>query len=383
MKRRKKLLFSGYAPVHFLCFLPIYQLLRNDPHLEIWFSGGFRDKETGDVAYSLEGFYDGYDVPAERIIPVTEARERDFDVVICSHTSSDLFPRSATKSVQIFHGVSFKNYAVREKALAFDYLCLPGRYHAARYQDRGLIREDGSSVFITGFAKNDALVNGTLAKDALIDRLELDADRPTILYAPTGDKYNSLETMGEKVIAAIAAANRWNLLIKLHDHPKRRKFDWRSILAPYESETVRLVRDDDVVPYLHAADLLISDASSVATEYTLLDRPIVLLDVPKLAKGVVKRGGSADLLEYSSRLGPTVKKASRVVAAIAAELAKPRRYSSLRQDIAEEMFYGPGGASERVAAVIRLAAGTASSLPDDVLPVRPEAPSNLEPSVAA
>jgi hypothetical protein len=383
MDTPKQILFSGYAPVHFLCFLPIYQVLRHDPDLEIWFSGGFRSKDTSDVEHSLEGFYDGHDIPEERIISVTEARERDFDVVICSHTSSDLFPRSAKKSVQIFHGVSFKNYAVREKALAFDYLCLPGKYHATRYLEQGLIRDGGSTALITGFAKNDPLVDGTLDKNALIEQLGLDLNRPTLLYAPTGDKHNSLETMGEKVIAAIAAADRWNLLIKLHDHPKKRKIDWRTILAPFESQTVQLVRDDDVVPYLHAADLLISDASSVATEYTLLDRPVVLLDVPKLVKGVVKRGGSADLLEYSSRLGPIVKKASRIVDAIEQELAKPRRYSSLRQDIAEEMFYKPGSATERVAAVVRLAAGTADTLPEDVLRVTVEDLSALEPSLVA
>jgi hypothetical protein len=374
MEAKKQILFSGYAPVHFLCFRPVYEALRSDPELDFWFSGGFRSKDSEEAEYSLEGFYDDHNIPQDRIIPVTEARERDFDVVVCSHTSADLFPRAVKKSVQIFHGVSFKNYAVREKALAFDYLCLPGIYHATRYEEQGLIREDGSTTLITGFAKNDALVDGSLDKDALISRLGLDPARPTLLYAPTGDKNNSLETMGEKVIAAIAAADRWNLLIKLHDHPKKRKIDWRSILAPYESATLRVVRDDDVVPYLHAADLLISDASSVATEYTLMNRPIVLLHVPKLVKGVVKRGGSADLVRYSSRLGPTVKKASQVVETIEAELGKPQRYSSLRTDIAEEMFYKPGTATGRVAAVIRYAAGTADALPADVLPVSVQEP---------
>jgi hypothetical protein len=370
---KKQILFAGYAPVHFLCFLPVYQLLRDDPDLDIWFSGGFRSKDEDAVEYDLTGFYDGHAVPENRIISVTESRGRDFDVVICAHTSDDLFPRSVRSSVQIYHGVSFKNYAVREKALSFDYLCLPGPYHAKRYREQGLIREGGSQAFITGFAKNDVLVDGSLNRDSLLSDLGMNSARPTLLYAPTGDKYNSLETMGEKVIAAIAEADRWNLLIKLHDHPKRRKIDWSSVVAPYEGPAVRIVRDYDILPYLNAADLLISDASSVATEFTLLDRPIVLLDVPKLVKGVLKRGGSADVTLYSRRLGPIVAKARHVVDTIEEELARPRRYSSMRQDVAQDVFYRPGTATQRTASVIRYAAGTASTLPDDVLRVAPEA----------
>jgi hypothetical protein len=383
MQSRKQLLFSGYAPVHFLCFRPVYEVLRHDPELDIWFSGGFRSKDRDAVEYDVHGFYDGYGIPEDRIIPVEETRDRDFDVLICSHTSDDLFPRSVGKSVQIYHGVSFKNYAVREKALAFDYLCLPGEYHARRYREQGLIREGGSTAFITGFAKNDALVDGSLDRDGTLADLGLDASRPTLLYAPTGDKYNSLETMGEKVIAAIADADRWNLLVKLHDHPKKRKIDWPSILSPYESDSVRLVRDYDIVPYLHAADLLISDASSVATEFTLLDRPIVLLEVPKLVSGVARRGGSTDLLQYTTQLGPSVAKASRVVATIEHELARPHRYSSLRQDIAEEVFYRPGSATERVADVVRLAAGTVERIAEDVVPVTARGAGLREPALVA
>ena len=40
---------------------------------------------------------------------------------------------------------------------------------------------------------------------------------------------------------------------------------------------------------------LAKNAGSVVTEYSLLDRPVVFLDVPKILKRVVKRGGLLDL----------------------------------------------------------------------------------------
>jgi hypothetical protein len=379
---QRTVLFTGYAPVHFLCFLPAYELLKGNPDLDIWFSGGFRRKKGTEVVYDLSGFYDGHDIPPDKIITMEESRMRDFDVVVCSHTSQEMFPRSAKRSVQVFHGVSFKNYSIREKALGFDYLCLPGIYHAERYREQSLIRENGPQVMVTGFSKLDCLVNGSLDRTEFIDGLGLDPKRPTILYAPTGDKYNSLETMGRRVISEIVEADRWNLLVKPHDHPKNRKIDWFAKLAKYESDVVRLVRDHDVVPYLNAADLLLTDASSVATEFTLLDRPIVLLEVPKLMKGVVKRGGSSDIAQYTARLGPSVPKARQVVEVIARELARPHRYSSLRQDIAQDMFYRPGGAAVRVAAVIEHAAGLTPELPADILKLNATAPSPLS-AVAA
>ena len=45
----KRLVFAGYAPVHFLCFLPMYRRLAADSRVEVFLSGGFREGK-GDQA---------------------------------------------------------------------------------------------------------------------------------------------------------------------------------------------------------------------------------------------------------------------------------------------------------------------------------------------
>ena len=45
----KRTLFAGYAPVHFLCFFPVYKRLVADPRLEIYLSGGFGASPTISV----------------------------------------------------------------------------------------------------------------------------------------------------------------------------------------------------------------------------------------------------------------------------------------------------------------------------------------------
>jgi CDP-glycerol:poly(glycerophosphate) glycerophosphotransferase len=366
---RKRILFSGYAPVHFVCFLPVYRSLLDDPSVELWLSGGFkRELEDDNVDFVLDGFYDPFPVDRQRVIPVERAREEAFDVLVCAHLSDSLFPGSAGRTVQIFHGVSFKNLLVRERALRFDVLCLPGRYHAELYRQQGLLRPGGPRCFLTGYAKTDPLAERAIDR-APLRELEMDPALPTILFAPTGEKRNALEIHGVEAIRAIRKTRRYNLLIKPHDHPKR-AIDWFSELAGLEDERTRLVRALDVVPYLKAADLLITDASSVAFEYTLLDRPIVFLDVPRMLEKVQKRAPSLDLETYGRKIGVVIDGPDQLVAAIDDSLAHPDREGPIRRAAAEHIFYHPGGATRRVAGIVRWAAGLADP-PADAEPVNP------------
>ena len=363
--KRKQVLFAGYAPVHFLCFHPVYRKLLDDPDIEVWLSGGFRRETEGRKWFDIEGFYDSLPVETDRVLPFDQADEREYDVAICAHTSGSLLPERAHRTVQIFHGVSFKNFAVRDKVLQYDVLCLPGRYHAGRFRDQGLLGRSQSKCFVTGFPKADRLVEPGFDRDAFLRERRVDPARPTILFAPTGGKHNALETMGQQVIRAIVDDGRWNLLIKPHDHPKR-KIDWFERLAPLENERVRLLRDLDVIDLLRAADLLLTDASSVAVEYTLLDRPIVFIDVPKLLLNVLKRGAPLDLETHGRKIGQLAKSPGEVVAAIERGLSEPEERGELRRETAAGVFHAPGGAAERVTRIVRWSAGLETGPPADV-----------------
>ena len=372
---RKRILFGGYAPVHFLCFEPVYRRLLEDDRVEVFLTGGFREKNGDEITFQLDGFYEPFGVDPAQVLPLEEIAKQSFDIVICSHLSDSMFPASYEKSVQLFHGVSFKNLDVREKALRYDVLCLPGRYHAELYRKQGLIRPDGPRYLITGFAKTDPLVDGSLDRSGTLEGLGLDPARPTVLFAPTGEKKNALETMGREVISEIARADRWNLLVKPHDHPKK-KIDWFSELSDAESTHMRLVRDTNVIPYLHAADLLMTDASSVAVEFTLLDRPLIFLDTPKLFKRVEKRAPALDLETYGREIGTIVKKPESVPDAIEESLASPEGKTELRQKMADHVFHRPGSATDRVVSVILHTAGLEPSLPGTVDECAPD-PSDL------
>jgi hypothetical protein len=84
----------------------------------------------------------------------------------------------------------------------------------------------------------------------------------------------------------------------------------------------------------------------VANEYTLLNRPIVYLDVPELIRAAKDNGALVDLETWGRRGGLLVGRPDKVEQAIATSLAEPDRCSALRSAIAQDLFYNPGVATE-------------------------------------
>lgn len=341
-----RVLFTGYAPVHFLCFEPLYRRLRKEPGVEICFSGGLRRDTEHGLVHDHEGLFGPLGVPAEETISVEELSERDFDVVFAANTKI-ILPRSVTEKVQIFHGISFRNRAIRPLNMDCHHYFLAGPYMARRFDESGLLASGDPRGLKIGFMKTDRLVNGELDRDEVLTSVGFDGSRPVILYAPTGQKYNSLETMGEEVLERLVATDAFDVLIKLHDHPKDTTTDWRARLSRFEGSHCRVTGNQDIIPLLFLADLLISDASSVTSEYSLLDRPIVFLDVPRLIKKAQGREDSMlDLDTWGRRTGAILSDPSQILPAVESGIEGRDGLSDVRRAMARDLFYNPGTATQ-------------------------------------
>ncbi len=340
-----RILFSGYAPVHFVCFRPLYQALSKLKGVEVYLSGGREaDPVTGTRAMTAAELYQTFRIPRNRILELNQIRSRSFDLVFCAHVSG-YFPKEDKERVQLFHGVSFRNMAVRRDVLVYDRLFLVGPYMRRLFTDQQLLRDTDTRLVNIGFPKLDRLVDGTLDRKAILSRLGLSGRRPVLLYAPTGQKDNSLEHTGEAVLERLKQTGKYDILIKLHDHPRDRVTDWPRRLKRLLDPHTKLVTDYDVVPYLFVADLLISDASSVSNEYALLDRPMVFLDVAQLLASMQKKGAALDLDTWGRKGGMTTRWPDEAGEAVAWSLAHPRHGSEVRRATARDLFYNPGGAT--------------------------------------
>lgn len=281
---------------------------------------------------------------------------RYFDLLLCPDIVMPA--RRARHRVQIFHGVSFKGKAYTEKIRKFNHVFLVGDYMRRTFEKKGILAPDDSSAHRIGMPKTDRLVDGSLDRKLLLNGMGLDDERHTVLYAPTWRKESSLNKEGEAIVDTLAAMGL-NVLVKIHDHsrdPRVNRRDWGAWLDSREGGAVRRVRDADVIPALHAADILVSDASSVANEYTLLDRPIIFMDVPELLNVY---SSSADMDTWGRSTGEVAGDASALTHAVERALSDPAAKSVIRRAAARDLFYNPGSATEAALQAIGAMAGIA------------------------
>jgi len=341
----KRILFAGYAPVHFVCFKPLYDRLRRSRKVEVWLSGGREGLPDGTPSLSAAQLYAPFRVPRSRVLELSEIDKQSFDVVFCAHVSG-YFPKEDRERIQLFHGVSFRNMAVRRDVLVYDRLFLVGPYMRRLFTENRMLRPTDPRLVDIGFPKLDRLIDGTLDRGTVLRRIGFSGRRPVILYAPTGQADNSLEYTGEAVIERLRATGKYDVMIKLHDHPRDRTTDWPARLRPLLDSHTKLVTGLDVVPYMLAADLLISDASSVSNEFSLLDRPMVFLDVPQLLANMRRKKVALDLDTWGRKGGITARWPDDAVEGVRWSLAHPRSGSRVRREMARDLFFNPGRATD-------------------------------------
>src|SRR5690606_18787072 len=95
-------------------------------------------------------------------------------------------------------------------------------------------------------------------------------------------------------------------------------------------------RGEDVMPWLKAADVLVTDASSVQLEFLALDRPLVLLDNPERAASIHfdPKG-----LEWVWRdMGDAIENVEVLPAALSNALDYPRERAPQRAIYRERLF---------------------------------------------
>lgn len=358
--QQPRILFCAKYRVNFAMFNPVYQILRHRAEVQVFLSTGrYRKKpligwlKPKKRIFYNETVYSEFDVDPAHIIKTGVSDPTPYEVYVSSNQSSRLQPKNSRLSVQIYHGVSFRNFAVNSEYLRFDKLFFPGRYMMEQYVARGYLKPDDPRIEIMGMPKLDRLVDGTIRRDEVLQSLGLDPARPTVLWCPTGARHNSFEILGHDGIKAIEAAGV-NLIVKLHDHPHLKRGVTREEVLAYARAGLgpnsRLVDHSDVAPLLVAADLLVSDASSVAYEYCILDRPIVFVDVPMLLQQRAASDNSPmDTETHGRNVGLIVEGAPALTEGVRAELGQPGRLSPRRRAAADHIFHKPGTASPRMA----------------------------------
>lgn len=352
---KKRVLFYAESPVKYAMFRPVQELMLPDDRVRFWFTGQLRGTASaGEMARSL-GVTGA--TPIRRGLSAL-ARFDAFvtaDYDLWSGFDNDRLPIATAPRVQLFHGVSVRNGAIQKKMLKYRRLFSVGPYMTRRFVESGILEDGDPRLTPVGMPKTDRFFDGSQDAEATRRELGLDPSKPTVMLAPTWLRHSPMTAYGEALIERLAAGP-WNLIVKLHDKffdPRFNVVDWRERLAPLGAREgcAVLVDEYDAVPYLWIADLLISDVSSIANEFALLDRPLVYLEVDEEEK-LAAQYPNLDLETWGQRAGATAASAEACVAAVEAGLSDPAARSEFRRALAEDLFYNRGSASPVAAAAL-------------------------------
>jgi len=204
----------------------------------------------------------------ERVLDTVDA-VREFDplaVVAPGNWVPDFFPGV---KVQVFHGFGIEKRGHFRIRGFFDLYCTHGPLTTEPFEE--LARRHGHfCVRETGWPKMDPLFRGGREAAAL----RAGVSKPIVLYAPTfSPSLGSGHALFDE-IARIAASGAYHWLVKFHP-----KADPALVerYATLEGEEFRVQREPGVLPVLQAADVMVSDTSSVVAEFLQLDKPVVTL----------------------------------------------------------------------------------------------------------
>ena len=342
---RRRVLVNARTAMNYATIAPIVERLQRDQRLEFYFASSENPAQT-ELTY-IDAMQ-----PFELVRP-RQASIMQFDVYLAADFLWMNLLRGTCR-VQTFHGVAGKYRTVydspKESMRSWDRLFFINERRLRHFVESGAIDEGSPAARLIGMPKLDCLVDGSLKRDELLTAMGIDPARKTILYAPTWSPHSSVVSMGEALVQRLGEAG-YAVIVKLHDRSRDLQYvnsggvDWGARLEPLLKKFDGvLATGNNSSRYLPAADIMITDHSSVGFEYLLLDRPLIRIHVPELIKNTDIEPSYVDLLASAST---SVTNIGEVMTAVELNFNDGRENSATRIAVANEMFYKPGTATDR------------------------------------
>lgn len=205
--------------------------------------------------------------------------------------------------------------------------------------------ELGDYTIVDGSPRIDVMLNAD--KEAFRRQLGVGADIKLVLYAPTWRGVGAVSVEISDQISAITElqaklGSGYEVVVSLH-HFTQEALDKKNI------KVNQVPRSIDTTEILQAVDILVSDYSSIALDFLLLDKPMVLF-VADYQKYTSERGLYFGLNELPARLAYNISELVNCVR----EGVKPSDFSDYK-DVLQRFFGSEDGrSSARVVEQIRL-----------------------------
>ena len=195
---------------------------------------------------------------------IEAAKDFDADALIApGNNIPSFFPGI---KVQVFHGFNSGKKNTLKVRGYFDLYCSECSSSTAELNAQRQ-KNVTFDVVETGWPKLDPLF--TLHPHT--ERYK-DSDRKVILYAPTfSPSLTSTYALHEE-IKSLSQNENWLWLVKFHPKVSKEEFQ---LYQSLESDTLKIVETSEIIPLLQAADVLLSDTSSIISEFAFQTKPAV------------------------------------------------------------------------------------------------------------
>jgi hypothetical protein len=237
-------------------------------------------------------------------LPLLSECRRDADVAVTTSGTAWL-RRYSCPRVRIGYGVGLvlDSYGHGVVNRGFDAVLTHGEFSTRAMA----LQVPGVRTLAVGFPKWAAFLRGEVDRSDARKMLGLDDDRPVLAYLPTWAHRASLETM---VDVLPSLADDWQVVVKPHHNTLRFEQGRLRALDAFVPAHVPLATRTDIVPYLAAADAVVTDPMSGAfTEALLAGRPTI---------GLTAESRLVDLHPAAFRCASVVTTGSGVLDALAA-----------------------------------------------------------------
>lgn len=184
--------------------------------------------------------------------------------------------------IQLWHGTGYKNIGLLNQHNK-GYLGFKIRRHYKKYKcivssseedkKRKEVAFNNSAVKLLGSPRNDQLIEMSQSREHILSKYKIDHKKKILSYIPT---FRDVEVSNSLSVnfwnKMDEYCNNYNAILLIKKHP------WDKALNIPESfgcikEVTHLI--EDVQELLCISDTLITDYSSVATDYSLLGKPII------------------------------------------------------------------------------------------------------------
>jgi len=236
----------------------------------------------------------------------------------------DFFPGV---KVELFHGFGIEKKGHFDIRGLFDLYCTHGPLTTKPFKTLAA-RHKYFAVIETGWPKIDTLFNYQPDSSGIES---LKNHKPVILFAPTFSPSLSSAPKLMKIIKELSLAGKYKWLVKFHPLMDE------NIVKQYhglKGPNLKIIDDPDIIPSLRAADIMLSDTSSVVVEFLLLNKPVITFKTKK-------PGPYIKNIQHPDELAPALDQM----------ITRPKEIMKhLKKFISQMHPYNDGCSSERVLA---------------------------------